>query len=140
MPLVLFASAANLATNEASAVSELGPKFRPTCSAIVFPRLAAWALASAKILSVSACASSMAASIPMVNCSGADAGAAGADDDDAAPVDGAVGANERGRPCGFGISWCVGGCPRVGGRERCIRCGPCVEGCGTTGGFTNVCP
>ena len=67
-------------------------------------------LASAKILSVSACASSTASSIPIANCSGPDA--AGADDDDAA------GANDCGRPCGVGISLCVDGCPRVGGRDR----------------------
>jgi hypothetical protein len=150
-PLPLFASAANLAIYDASAVSALGPKFRETCSCIEAAPLAAWLFASSKTLSVSACASSTASSIPKSKCCGADAvgaDAAGDDDDDAAAAAAAAagaafqknaGANERGRPA-VGISFCAGGCPRVGGRAECVRGGPCGDGCGTIGGLANACP
>jgi hypothetical protein len=136
-PLLLLASAANLATYDASAVSELGPKFTAICLRIDSFFMAACLAASAKTLSVSTFASSTASWTPEPRCCGAadsDVEAAGADDEEAA-VDAVcpAGAYDCAGPSGDGLM-CVCGSPR-GGREVRVR-----FACGTTVGFTNVCP
>ena len=71
-------------------------------------------------------------------------GAAGADDEEAA-VDAAFAGGPKVCGCPFGDGSCCGalrcvcGSPRLG-RAESERFGPCAAGCGTTGGFTNVCP
>ena len=137
--LPLLASAANLVTNDASAVSELGPKFAAICLRIVSSLTVACLAASAKTSSVSTFASSIASSTPEPRCCGVAVSAAGADDDDAAADAFAVGPSICGCPCGVGLR-CVCGSPRVDGRAVCVRGGPRVDCCGTVGGFTNACP
>ena len=139
-PLPLLASAANLATNDASAVSELGPKFPAICLRIASSFMDACLAASAKTLSVSTFASAMDSSTPEPRCCGvavSDAGAAGADDEEAA-VDAVcpAGPYDCAGPCGDGpccdVLRCVCGSPRASGREVRGRFGPCVGGFGTT--------
>ena len=139
-PLPLLASAANLAIKSASAVSALGPKFPAICLRNASSLMAACLLVSAKTLSVSFFASSTASSTPEPRCCGvavSDAGAAGADDEEAA-VDAVcpAGPYDCAGPCGDGpccdVLRCVCGSPRADGREVRGRFGPCVGGFGTT--------
>ena len=134
--LPLLASAANLATNDASA-SELGPRFTATCLFIVSSLAAALLAASAKTSSVSAFASSIASSTPEPRCCGVAVAAAAADDDDAVDDACAGGPYDCAVPCGA-VLRCVFGSPRRG-RSVPVRFGPC-DGFGSIGVFTNACP
>ena len=134
-PLPLPASAANLVTK-----SGLAPISAATFLRIASSLAACCLAASAKTFSVSTFASSTDSSIPAAKCcAGWAAGAAGADDEEAA-VDAAVavGPYDSAGPFGAGLR-CVCGNVR-GGRGVRARFGPTAAGSGTTGGFTNVCP
>ena len=133
------ASCANLATKDASAVSELGPRFAATFLRIPSSLMVACLACSSKTLSVSALASAIASSTPDPGCGDSDFAAAGADAEEAA-VDAAVagGPYVCAGPFGVGLM-CVCGRPRLG-RPESARFGACAAGARTTGGFTNVCP
>ena len=88
-PLPLLpASSVSLDTYDWSAVDECGPKCCATCSVIDFLWAIALSFTSAKTLSVSACASSMASSIPMSNCCGTGTRVADLDASTLGPIDG----------------------------------------------------